>query len=210
MQPSYDIDAHDLLDSIRRYLWLVIGVPLLTFGLLAYQARTAPFRSELKAVVLLPGDTEIPGRAERPELMIMDDLPTLVESKLFARNVAAVLQPEATDEFVDEVEASLSASRYSRVVTIVSRHDSADQALAISQAAERVLSQTVNEALITPGAPAATVNIIEPSTSPARGEPDQWRTALIVTAAMGFAAVLAAVFLDAPGRDERRRSKWPG
>lgn len=205
MQPSYDVDALDLLASIRRYLWLVIGVPLLTFALLAYQARTAPYRSELQAVVLLPGDTEIPGRAERPELMIMDDLPTLVESELFARNVAAVIAPEVTAELVDEVESSLSASRYSRVVTIVAHHESADRARAIAQAAEQILGQVVNNALIIPGAPAATVNVIEPPTVPVRGEADQWRIALIVTAAMGFVAILGAAVLDAPGRGDRRR-----
>ena len=192
--PDYDIRL--ALRALRRYWWVVLGIPLAALALQIAQIRTAPYRAEFRAVVVLPGDTEIPGSSERPELMIMDDVPQLVDSALFAERVGAEVGARGVGVEADEIRSSLSATRYARTVTVVARDNDPTRAVAIASAAAAALPGAINEALVSTSGPPATVTIIDPTGQARRGEPDQWQVAGIVTAGMLFAAVLASLVLD--------------
>ena len=192
--PDYDVRL--VLRALRRHWWVVLGIPLVALALQVAQIRTAPYRAHFRAVVVLPGDTENPGSSERPELMIMDDVPQLVESALFAERVAAETGARGIGVDSDEIRSSLAATRYARTVTVVARHEDPPRAAAIASAAQAALPGAINEALVSTSGPPATVTIIDPTGQARRGEPDQWQVAGIVTAGMLFAAVLAALVLD--------------
>jgi len=204
--PEYDLLL--ALRALRRYWWLVVAIPAVAFVAQVAQIRTAPFQAQFRAVVVLPGDTDDPGRSERPELMIMDDVPQLVGSALFAERVQAQLEIGGVAVEAGRVEGRLSATRYARTVTVVARDDEEGLAVAIASAAEAVLAGAVNEALVAGTGQTATITVLDPVDGARRGEPDQWRVATIVTAAMAFVGVLAALGVDGArrsGSDTTRR-----
>ena len=186
--------------ALRRYWWLVVAIPTLALAVQVAQIRSAPFRAEFRVVVVLPGDTDDLGRSERPELMIMDDVPQLVGSTLFAERVRTQMEIGGVGVELSRVEGSLSATRYARTVTVATRDDEEEVAVAIAAAAEASFASAVNEALVAGTSQSATITVLDPVDGARRGEPDQWRVAFIVTAAMAFVGVLAALVLDGARR----------
>jgi capsular polysaccharide biosynthesis protein len=163
----------DLVLVLLKRWWLVAIVPAIVLPLLIVRARTQPYQTKFNAVVLIPGDTEIPGNSERPELMVLDDLPTLVSSRVFADAVAANLQGRGSTLANGDVEGALSGSRYSRVLTITVTRDDAAQAKAIAESAAEVLPAQVNQYLVADQSKPATVQIIDPPGNPVRSRPNQ-------------------------------------
>ena len=149
--------------------------------------------------MLIPGDTEVPGSAERPELMVLDDAPILVRSRSFAEAVAANLPPEADGLDADAVAAALSAERYSRVLTIEARHEGRREALAIAAGAAAALPSAIDHALVAPGGPRATVRIIDPPRRAVRADANRTlvvTTLTLVALAAGVGLAALAVALD--------------
>lgn len=148
---------------LRRW-WLVVGVPLVVLVGTLVASSNQPYVATVHASVLLPGDTEIPGDAERPELMILDDGPIVMTSPRFAELVFSQLDNPVvggTTLTEAEVHESLSATRYSRILEIRVERDDADSALAIGQSVAAVLPDAVNSLMIASGSAAATVNILQ-------------------------------------------------
>lgn len=192
--PEYDILL--AIRALQRFWWLVVAIPAVALVVQVAQMQTAPFQAEFRAVVVLPGDTDDPGRSERPELMIMDDIPQLIGSALFAERVRAQLEVSGVVVVAERIESSLSASRYARTVTVVAHDDDRNVALIIASAAEAELEVAVNETLVADAGPRATITIIDPVDGARRGAADRWPVAAIVTAAMAFFGVLAALVVD--------------
>lgn len=218
-----------MIDSLRRRWWLAIGPPVVVFLALLMIGGDRPYESTVRATILIPGDTEIPGNSERPELMVLDDGPELVGSRVFAEAVAAALPTEEDLALsVGDVEAALSGERYSRILTVRARRDDPVEARAIAEAVAAVLPDTINRYLIADGAPPATVRVIDPPSEPARAGQNWPLTVLVVTlVALGTgagAAILAYRFelgarSDPPGgsatgpgvtRDRREVSETAG
>jgi capsular polysaccharide biosynthesis protein len=187
------VELPELIAILRRRWWLVVLVPVLVAGFLVWQGRTRPYQVTLRATILIPGDTEIPGNSERPELMVLDDLPLLVDSRAFAEGVHAAMP--ATALTVDDVQASLSGVRYSRVLTVVVTREDGAAATQIAQAVAQTLPDLVNRYLIPVGGAPATVNVIDPPGEPTRSRPNQaLKSAVLLLAAVavggGFALLV--------------------
>jgi capsular polysaccharide biosynthesis protein len=165
-----------------------------------YRDRTLPYQSTLRASVVIPGDTEIPGSAEKPELMVMDDAPGLVTSRAFAEAVAAKIGGGVT---AGEVQASLGASRYSRLLSITATNDDAARAKTIATAAGDVLPEMVNQYLVANPAMPSTVQIIDPASDPARSRPHQKLIMLVEACVALVAGAFLAVIVDYAGRWRR-------
>ena len=179
------MELPELIAVLRRRWWLVVVVSVVVAGVLVWQARARPYQVSLRATVLIPGDTEIPGNSERPELMVMDDVPALVDSRAFAEGVHAAVPGTALT--VDDVQASLDASRYSRVLTVLVTRENADEATEIAGAVAKTLPDLINRYLIPTGGPPATVNVIDPPSEPTRSRPND--AAKFVVLLMAAAAV---------------------
>jgi hypothetical protein len=190
--PTNDYDLNATLAALRTYWWLVALVPALVVSILIVRNLTADFESSFSATVLLPGDLEIPGSAERPELMILDDIGPVVASQAFAGMVAtqAGLRPS-------DVQGTLSASRYSRVVTVTASDESEDRALLIAEAANAVLPQAINQLMVADGAQPATVQTIDRPSAPIRGDANKWTVTAIAAAVSLVSGVFAALVFDA-------------
>lgn len=148
---------------LRRW-WLVAGVPIIVLLGTLVASSSQPYVATIKAEVLLPGDTETTGDAERPELMILDDAPIVTTSPAFVDLVLAQLDTPiggGTTLTDDEVQDSLSATRYSRILEIKVSRDDPDSALAIGQAVANVLPDAINNLMVDPSEPRATVNLLE-------------------------------------------------
>jgi capsular polysaccharide biosynthesis protein len=183
------MDIRELTTVLLKKCWLILGLTLIVFIAMVWRSSDPPYISSFRATILMPGDTEIPGNSERPELMILDDLPELVKSQAFASDVAAAL-PSVGGPTVstDEIHDSLSADRYSRVLTVHSTNDDATNAESIAKAAAMVLPAAVNHYLVASGAAAATVNVIDPPSAAAPDNENRWLIIGIETlVAMGFA-----------------------
>jgi capsular polysaccharide biosynthesis protein len=165
------VELPELIAIVRRRWWIVVLVPVLIAGFLVWQGRTRPYQVTVRATVLIPGDTEIPGNSERPELMVMDDVPALVDSRAFAEGVHAAMP--GTVLSVEDVQSSLGASRYSRVLTVTATREDASEASEIAEAVELTLPDLINRYLIPTGGPPATVNVIDPPGVPTRSRPNE-------------------------------------
>lgn len=203
MDRDYDLRA--MLSAIRRYWWIAALVPTIVLTVLVVRNLTAPYQSSFRASVLLPGDTEVPGSAERPELMILDDIGPVVESEAFAQMVAGQAAVR-----IEDVRGCLSASRYSRIVTITAKSDDKSTARQIAGAASAVLPAAVNQLMVAEGGQDATVLIIDPPGNASRGESDQWRVTWIATIVGLTIGCFLAIVLDAslrPRESAERRTR---
>jgi capsular polysaccharide biosynthesis protein len=193
-----------LLVLVRRW-WLIVLVPVVIAPLLFAKSRVEPYRSTLSASVLLPGDTEIPGNSERPELMVMDDLPSLIGSQVFAESVADALKASGSSLTADDVHGKISGSRYSRIVTITVTGKNKGDISAIASAAAAVLPGVVNRYLVADGATPATVQIIDQPSAPSRARPNQrliFAALLVLGAVVGAGLALLANAWSAEARRE--------
>ena len=182
------LDLAEIITAMMRRWWIVLLVPAVALAGLVYRDRALPYQSTVRATVVIPGDTEIPGSAEKPELMVMDDAPGLVTSRAFAEAVAAKI---GTGIGAGEVQSALSAGRYSRLLSITASSDDAATAKTIATAAGDVLPAMVNQFLVAKPANPATVQIIDPASAPSRSRPNAKLEILAET----FVALLAGGFL---------------
>lgn len=196
-QPS---SFHDLVSILLRRWWLVLIVPAIAFPLLVFRAVSMPYQSTVRAVVLIPGDTEIPGNSERPELMVLDDLPGLVRSRVFAEAVAAEATASGSTLSVEVIQSALGSSRYSRILTITTTSDDSDTALAVANAAAGALPEAVNRYLVAPQGVPATVEVIDPASAPTRSRPNQWFIVVLLTLVATGAGCAVAIAADSWGR----------
>lgn len=157
------MDLRRVFTIIFRRWWLVVGVPLVVTVLSLAFASAEPYVGTIRASVLIPGDTEDPGSSERPELMVLDDLPELIGSTAFALAVderLAETHPELNLD-PDDIQASLTGTRYSRILTVSATREDRAEALALIEAVWDILPEQVNRYLVAPSDQQATVRILE-------------------------------------------------
>lgn len=190
-----------IMAIVLRRWWLVLGVPLLVLASTILFSLQQPYVGSFRAPVLIPGDTEDPGDAERPELMVLDDVPTLVRSQRFAELVREELRSSAPAAGLSRgaIQASLTASRYSRILSVEATRDDEAEALAIAEAAAVVLPAAVNKYSVPRGEAAAQTSIIDDPTVSRRYE-SSWELILaletVVALAVGIALAALAHALD--------------
>lgn len=180
---EHSISMGYLLSVVQRRWWIVVLLPVVAvLATYAFQ-RQEPFQSTVRATVLIPGDTENPGNSERPELMVLDDLPPFVRSYAFASQVQAAMPSSKLS--IEQVQSALDGSRYSRVLTVNVTSEDQANAVAIAKAAESVLPAAINDYLMPGDAQVATVRIIDPASVPTRDRGGHLLQ-LLTTAAMGI------------------------
>ncbi len=194
------MELRQVLVVLRRRWWLVVGLPLVVFAGTLVQSANQPYTATVQAVILIPGDTETTGNAERPELMVLDDGPTLVTSPAFADMVEERLGSGSIAQGldVDDVHGALSAERYSRTLTVRATRADPDEALAIGRAVANVLPDAVNRYLVAAGAQPATVEILRRPTEAIRDLTNRSvilvvQTLVALVAGAGLAALAASL-----------------
>jgi capsular polysaccharide biosynthesis protein len=180
---EHSISMGQLMSVIRRRWWIVLLLPVVAVLATYFFQRNEPYQSTVRATVMIPGDTETPGDSERPELMVLDDLPPFVRSYAFASQVREAM-PD-TDLTIDQIQSTLDGSRYSRVLTVYVTNADVQQVETIAKAAESVLPQAINDYLMPgDGEQQATVRIIDPPSAPTRDRAGHWLQ-ILITAALG-------------------------
>jgi len=200
MDSEYDL--YEMLSALRRYWWIALLTPALIFAALVVRNVTAPYQTEFRASILLPGDTEVPGSSERPELMILDDLGPVVSSQAFAEIVA-----DSAALPVEDVRGHLSSSRYSRIATITAKADDKSTSRQIADAASTVFPAAVDQLMVAEGGQAATVLIIDPPGETRRGDANQWRITWLATVVGLAIGCFLAIVLDASLRPRESAEK---
>ena len=180
---EHSISMGQLMSVIRRRWWIVLLLPVVAVLATYFFQRNEPYQSTVRATVIIPGDTETPGDSERPELMVLDDLPPFLRSYAFASQVRDAM-PD-TELNVDQIQSTLDGSRFSRVVTVYVTNEDVQQVETIAKAAESVLPQAINDYLMPgDGEQHATVRIIDPPSTPTRDRDGHWLQ-ILITAALG-------------------------
>lgn len=203
------MDIREFTTIVLKKWWLILGLPALVFVGMVWRSSNPPYVSSFRAAIVMPGDTEIPGSSERPELMVLDDLPELVSSQVFADDVANALRSAGgPDLSADEVHDSLSSDRYSRILTVHGTNDIATDAEAIAQAAASVLPAAVNKYLVADGAAAATVNVIDPPSAAVPDDDNRWLIIGVETLVAAGFAVGITLALHGMGRNDDQLDGW--
>lgn len=201
------MDLQRIVTILLRRWWFVLGMPALVLGISLVLLSTSPYVATMRASVLIPGDTQATGNAERPELMVLDDVTQLVSSPVFATAVSAQLQQSSPQYALsaEQIQSSLSADYYSRIVTIRATRESDQEALALLEAVRLLFEDQVNSFLVTAGEAPATVRVIETPTV-TRDSPATGTVALIIQTlvALGIGCGLAAL---AAAFDQRIHSR---
>lgn len=179
---EHSISMGQLMSVIRRRWWIVLLLPLVAVSATYLFQRNEPYQSTVRATVLIPGDTEDPGNSERPELMVLDDLPPFIRSHAFATDVQAALEDDELS--VDQVKSTLDGSRYSRVLTVYVTSEDRQNVEEIAAAVEKALPDAINSYLMPNDGDVATVRIIDPPSTPSRDREGHWLQ-LLITAALG-------------------------
>ena len=194
------MDLRRIATILLRRWWLVLGMPALVLGISLILLSTSPYVASMRVSVLIPGDTQATGTAERPELMVLDDIPQIVSSPAFANAVSAQLQQTSPQYALtpDGIQASLSADYYSRIVTIRATRDDEQEALALLDAVRLSFENQVDYFLIADGGQPATVRFVAPPTA-SRDSPATGTVALVIQTLVALAigcglAALAAAF----------------
>jgi capsular polysaccharide biosynthesis protein len=189
-------NGQDVVAVLRRWWWLV-ALALVAALAVGYLLSPAPaWSTSFRATVLIPGDTEDTGSAERPELMVLDDLGPFVESWAFAGAVTAEM---GDDGSVDDVYGMIDGSRYSRVATVSVSGDDRDDVLAVANAAAEVFPDQVNAFLVAPGSGEATVQVIDPPREPVRNATMRW-IRVVAIGLIGAAAAMVVIVVFSPAR----------
>jgi capsular polysaccharide biosynthesis protein len=197
------LELSEIIGAMIRRWWIVLLVPAIALAGLIYRERTLPFQATLRASVVIPGDTEIPGSAEKPELMVMDDAPGLVMSRVFADAVAAKIGAGVT---AGQVQADLSSSRYSRLLSITATDGDANKAKTIAGAAGDVLPAMINQYLVADPAKPAAVQIIDPVSEPTRSRANVKLLIAAETCVALVAGAFLAVVIDLASARARRQA----
>jgi len=186
--------GQDAIAVVRRWWWL-IGAVLVASLAVGYVLTPEPsWTASFRATVLIPGDTEDTGRAERPELMVLDDLGPFVESWTFAGAVAKSLGVDT-----GEIDGMISGTRYSRVATVTVSGSDRGEVLRVANAAAEVFPVQVNAYLVAPGSDKATVRVIDPPREASRDTAMRWMR-IGAIGLLGAAAVTVALVLFTPNR----------
>ena len=188
------MEVLDLLRAIRRWWWLVVVMPLVALIAAVILVPAPPYETSFRATVVIPGDTEDTGSAERPELMVLDDLAPLVASEAFATLVHAQLGE--TSLTIADVQDALSGSRYSRIATVTIAADDPEETRAIAAAAADVFPEAINTYLVAPGAEQASVQIIDVPGDPAQSQRQRVLTIAIVTFVAGVIGVAVVAVIE--------------
>lgn len=178
-----------LFGALRRRWWVPVGATLLAVILAAILLPPAPYEITVRATVVIAGDTENPGRAERPELMVLDDIPPVIESRAYAELVQARIDPGQSID-VDDVLDAISGSRYSRIAMITIQGDDPDDLVLIASAVVETFPTAVNTFIVAPDDVPATVQIIDGAASPS--QPTLVRR--LTVAVIGGLALFGSIF----------------
>ncbi len=207
------MELRDYLVLLRAFWWIPCAFALAGFVGGWIFAPPAPYESFFRATVVMAGDTENPGSAERPELMILDDLLSLVQSHAYAElTFEAIPANQRGTITVSGIQRSLTESRYGRVATVVVSGSDPDEVAAIAPAAASVFPGAVNAYLVAPGSQPASVQLLDPPREPTKSSTRRY---LIVgaTAFAMFALGTWIVWLGGSTRllkNQRIRSARPG
>jgi len=169
------MDLSSLFDAVRRLWWGVAGLAILCMVVGWLVLPQAPHQVTIQASIMVPGNIERPGRAERPEIMVLDDLLPLVESPAFATLVQESLAPPWDQRVsVADIEDALSGSRYSRILSVYVSTPSPERSSAIGDAVNTALPEAVLRFLVAPGDAEPAVRIIDPGGPPEQPVLRRW------------------------------------
>lgn len=203
------MDLWSLLKVLGRAWWLITGAALLSAAGAWFFLPEAPFQVTVQASVILAGDLERPGRAEQPELMVLDDLLPLVESPAFAELVHRSLTLPAGEEMaVRDVQETLAGSRYSRILSVTVSGSSAERVEAIAAAVTLAIPEAVTTYLIAPGDTQPAIRIIDPGSVAGRQSFRRWLSIAVIVLFVVF-AVVSAIWLRESLRSSRTRGTAP-
>lgn len=180
------MELREYLGALRALWWVPVGLAIIGCigGWLLGPA--APYESMFRATVVMAGDTENPGSAERPELMILDDLLSLVQSEAYANlTLQAIPAAQRGDLTVGDVQGTLDESRYGRVATVVMSGSNPDYVAVIATAAASVFPGAVNTYLVAPGSQPASVQILDAPGEPTLSTTRRYLVIAASTVAMG-------------------------
>lgn len=200
------MELREYVAALRTLWWIPLALAIAGFVGAWILGPASPYESSFRAAVVMAGDNEDPGSAERPELMVLDDLLSLVESRVYAElTLEAIPAAQRGQISADDVQRSLSESRYGRVATVVVSGSDPDLVAAIAPAAASVFPGAVNTYLVAPGDQPASIQILDPPSAPVKSSTQRALTIGAVTFAM-FAIGMWLVWLI--GSTRMQKQSW--
>jgi capsular polysaccharide biosynthesis protein len=190
------MDLWSYVKAVRRWWWLALGIPAFAF-IAAFLLVPAPWQTEFRAMVVFPGHPDYSGSQGRVEAIILDDVAVLLGSGAFIRDVHATLPQEMRPSLTSsDISGMLSATRYSRAVTVTISGSSPEEIEAVAQGVESVLPGAINAYLVPPETDPATVEIIDRVHEPEQQTTQRVLIIGIVTVVAGMVALCLIALIE--------------
>jgi hypothetical protein len=187
------MDLWSYVNAVRRWWWLALGIPAIAL-ITAFLLVPAPWQTEFRAMVVFPGHPDYSGSQGRVEAIVLDDVAVLLGSGAFIKDLHATLPPDMKASLDNaDLSGMLSATRYSRAVTVTISGELPEEIAAVAQGVERVLPDAINAYLVPPETDPATVEIIDGVHEPEQ----QTRQRLLTIGTITVVAAIAALCLIA-------------
>lgn len=191
---------------IQRHWWLVLGVPLLVLLLSLFTLRPDPARYRVTAQMAVTHGA-VGGNEILPDMniynswqssqFIMDDLPAIVRSRLFAEAVSAwVAQDRGLTIEPDVVQTTFDVESEHRVLSLIVNADSPERATAIAAGSVAVLQEQGLRLWNRPSAGGLNVSPLDvPTTATALSRWPQPITRLVLRLMLALVAGVGLAFL---------------
>lgn len=196
------MDLWSYLAAMKRWWWILLGVPLIAFSLAFFLFfPSAPWQTTWTSVITFPGDPNKSSSFNYIDFIVLDDMEHLLHSDVLGDQVYMQLPPEMAERYTrGEIGDMFSTHRHARFVEIRVTGDDPEMVETLAKTTEAVLPEAVNQYLIPADNPnfPSRVETMDPITEPARLTKERYLKVGAVTAAggaLGLCLVGAAEWL---------------
>jgi hypothetical protein len=191
------MDLWTYLKALRRWWWLVLGIPAIALIASFVLLPAAQWETEFKAMILFPNHPDYTGSAGRQDSVIIDDMATLFVSDVFLDDVHDALPADSRESLPpSEISTMLSAVRYSRAVTVTVKGESPEDVTVVAETVQTVMPEAVNAHLLVPENPPATMDVIDYVGEPVQQTTQRILTVAVITATAGVAALCLVAVIE--------------
>lgn len=146
------MDFWTYLRGLKRWWWLLVAVPALTFLLASFVViPPAKWTVSWTSAIVFDGDPNVANQSAFLDYVLLDDMTHLLESDVLGDRVYLALPDTITDEYSRaEVGEMFDSFRHSRFVEIMVSADDPEVARTVADVTRTSLPEAINLYLIPP------------------------------------------------------------
>jgi capsular polysaccharide biosynthesis protein len=146
------MDVWAYLNGLKRWWWLLVAIPALTFLLASFVlVPPAKWTVTWTSAIVFDGDPNVANQSAFLDYVLLDDMTHLLQSDVLGDRVYLQLPEDMTRTYSrDEVGEMYDSVRHARFVEIMVSADEPDVARTVAEVTRTALPEAINLYLIPP------------------------------------------------------------